>query len=65
MTGFTADINVGIYVGSFIVGILLAVVCSVIARGKGRGPVLWFVLGFFFSCISLVIVLLLPPKERI
>jgi hypothetical protein len=61
---FAASVNFGIYLGALIVDLIIAFICSRIAVGKGRGPVLWFILGFFFACITLVVVLLLPPKAR-
>jgi hypothetical protein len=60
-----AEFNVGIYIGSIVVALVFAFVCSSIAANKGHGRALWFVLGFFFSCIALVVVLLLPPKNRV
>ena len=48
---------------SLVIGIVFAVVCSRIAVGKGRGPILWAILGFFFSLISLIIILVLPRKN--
>jgi hypothetical protein len=47
-----------------VVAIVFAYLCHKIAVGKGRGPVLWAVLGFFFPLIALIIILLLPPKNR-
>ena len=44
------------------VSIVFAYLCHRIAVGKGRGPVLWAVLGFFFPIIALIIILLIPPK---
>jgi hypothetical protein len=48
----------------FLVAILIGYVCSRIARSKGRGSVLWFILGFFFTLISLIVILVLPSKRR-
>jgi hypothetical protein len=30
---------------------------------KGRGPVLWTILGFFFPIIAIIIIAILPRKE--
>ncbi|MBC7680238.1 MAG: hypothetical protein H7233_14795 [Pseudorhodobacter sp.] len=46
-----------------IVVLVLAFVVSRIAKGKGRSTVLWFVLGFIFPLISLIVVLVLPSKR--
>lgn len=48
-----------------LLAIILAVACSTIARGKGRGPVVWAILGFFFGIIALVIILVLPRRDRV
>ncbi len=48
---------------SLVIGIVFAVVCNRIAVSKGRGPILWAILGFFFSLISLIIILVLPRKN--
>ena len=51
----------------FILGLVIAVVmgiaCAFIASNKGRRGVLWFALGFLFSIISLIIILILPRKN--
>ncbi len=39
--------------------ILFGVVCALIANSKGRSSLGWFLLGFFFSCIALIIILCL------
>jgi uncharacterized membrane protein YoaK (UPF0700 family) len=50
-----------------IIGLIVAIVCAVacykIAQGKGRGPTLWAILGFFFSIIALIIIAILPSKS--
>jgi multisubunit Na+/H+ antiporter MnhE subunit len=47
----------------FLIAILIGYVCSRIARTKGRGTTLWFILGFFFTIISLIVIALLPKKR--
>ena len=58
--------NGGIYVGGLL-GFVLWVVVLVwiynIAKRKGRHAVGWLVLGFFFSLLTLVVILLLPSKR--
>ncbi len=44
-------------------GILFGIVSSVIARHKGRGEIIWFIVGFAFHLFGLL-VLLLPPVNR-
>jgi hypothetical protein len=46
-----------------VISIVFAVACYMIAKGKGRGPVLWGVLGFFFRIITLIVILILPRKN--
>ena len=46
----------------FAIAVAFAVICNRIAVRKGRGPILWAVLGFFFPLIALIIILLLPRK---
>jgi hypothetical protein len=48
---------------SFILAILIAYACSSIARSKGRSPVVWGILGFFFTLITLIIIVLLPRRN--
>jgi hypothetical protein len=50
-----------------LIGFLLWIVIMVwiynIAKRKGRHAVGWLILGFFFSLIALVVLLLLPSKR--
>jgi hypothetical protein len=50
-----------------LIGFLLWIVIMVwiynIAKRKGRHPIGWVILGFFFSLIALVVLLLLPSKR--
>ena len=58
--------SVGRYGGGLtglIIVLLLAFVSSRVASSKGRSPVLWFILGFFFPVIALIVVFLLPRKS--
>jgi predicted PurR-regulated permease PerM len=49
-----------------ILSIAITVACMVgsyfLAVSKGRGPILWTILAFFFSFISLIILALIPAK---
>lgn len=44
-------------------GLIAAVICAVVAKSKGRSAVLFGILGFFFSIITLIVVLVLPRKK--
>jgi hypothetical protein len=48
---------------SFVVWLLIMVWIYNIAKRKGRHPVGWLILGFFFTLIALIILLLLPSKR--
>ena len=58
--------NGGSFIGGLI-GFVLWIVIMVwiynIAKRKGRHAVGWLILGFFFSLVSLIIILLLPSKR--
>jgi hypothetical protein len=51
----------GIIVG--IGSVIAAIVCGVIAATKGRNPLGWGVLGFFFSILTLVVIIVIPSKK--
>ena len=57
--------NGGSFIGGLI-GFVLWIVIMVwiynIAKRKGRHAVGWLILGFFFSLITLIVLLLLPSK---
>ena len=58
--------DVGVTFGSiigFIVWILVMAWIYNIAKRKGRHAVGWLILGFFFSIITLIVILLLPSKR--
>ncbi len=44
-------------------GIIAALVCGLIAKTKGYSALLFAVLGFFFSIITLIVVLVIPRKR--
>ena len=48
---------------SLLVAVVFAYFCHRIAVGKGRGPVLWTILGFLFPIIAIIVIALLPPKR--
>ncbi len=53
----------GTWIGGVVGGLIFGFICNRIAVAKGRGPVLWAVLGFFFSLISLIVIAILPRKR--
>jgi hypothetical protein len=53
---------VGVIIG-IVIDLVFAFACSAIAGSKGRGRILWGIFGFFFSLITLVVILLVPRKK--
>ena len=52
----------GIFV--LIGGFIAAIICGVIAATKGRSALGWGILGFFFSILTLIIVIVIPSKRK-
>jgi hypothetical protein len=48
-----------VLIGSFLAAVLVAV----IAGTKGRNPLGWGLLGFFFSIVTLVVIIVIPSKK--
>ena len=52
---------------AMILSIAVTVICMIasymIASNKGRSPILWTILAFFFSIITLIIIAVLPAKH--
>lgn len=44
-------------------GVIAAIICGVIAAMKGRNPFGWGILGFFFSILTLIVVIVIPSKK--
>jgi hypothetical protein len=59
--GFILSGIKGIFV--LIGGIIAAFVCGLIAKTKGYSALLFAALGFFFSIITLIVVLVIPRKR--
>ncbi len=45
-------------------GIIAAILCGLIAKAKGYSAILFAILGFFFSIITLIVVLVIPRRSR-
>ena len=62
--GFILSGIKGIFV--LIGGIIAAIICGLIAKTKGYSALLFAVLGFFFSIITLIVILvvLVIPRKR-
>jgi len=48
---------------SLIIAILSAIFCNWLAGKKGRGTILWTLLGFFFPVVSILILLILRDLD--
>jgi len=48
---------------SLLVPAVFGLLCAMIASGRGRNPLGWFLVGFFFPCIGLVILLVMPDLQ--
>lgn len=48
---------------ALILDIIVAIACGTIAKGKGYSAILFGVLGFFFSLITLIVVVVIPRKN--
>ncbi len=46
-------------------GVIAAVICALVAKAKGYSALLFAVLGFFFSIITLIVVLVIPRRTRV
>lgn len=44
--------------------VVAAIVCAVIAGVKGRNPFGWGILGLFFSILTLIVVVVIPSKNK-
>ena len=44
-------------------GVVAAIISAVIAGTKGRNPIGWGILGFFFSIFTLIVVIVIPSKK--
>ena len=46
-----------------VICLLGGVICSLLAAGKQRSPVGWFVIGFLLPLIGLILAIVLPPGD--
>ncbi len=49
--------------GALLVGIIFAVVCQSVAKGKGRSPGWWGLWGFLTTLVAMIVLVLLPPRS--
>ena len=48
----------------WVIAIIFGVVCALIGNSKGRNPIAWFLLGFFFGLFALIAVLICTNKKE-
>ena len=60
-SGFILSGVKGIF--TLIGAIIGAILCGLIAAYKNRSVLLWAILGFFFSILTLIVILILPKKK--
>ncbi len=60
-SGFIVSGIKGIF--TLIGAILGAIICGFLAAYKGRSVLIWAILGFFFSIITFIVLLILPKKS--
>lgn len=46
-------------------GIIAMILCAIIAKSKGYSALLFGLLGFFFSIITLIVVIVIPRRQRV
>ncbi|NTE56102.1 hypothetical protein G6M78_13580 [Agrobacterium tumefaciens] len=54
------DVSLIIFASGFVFG----GACAILAANKGRDPIGWFALGFFFSIIALIVIAALSPAVK-
>jgi len=54
-----------LWIISIVLWAVFLVLTGAMAASKGHSPVLWVILAVFLPVIAFIIVLLLPPKERV
>lgn len=55
--------NTSTRLGGLVLAIIIGFICGAIAGRKGRRPALWGILGFLFTIITLIVVLIVPSKR--
>lgn len=45
------------------VGLVFGIVCAVLAPKRGRSGVGWFFIGFFFTCVGIIVLMLIPDLK--
>ncbi len=58
------EVIVELLIGVTLSGIVFGGGCAIIATNKNRDAVSWFVLGFFFSLVALIVIAAIPPVAK-
>jgi hypothetical protein len=51
------------WIVGILINLVIAYVCYRIAEGKGRNGIVYGIFGFFFSIITLIVVLVVPDRR--
>lgn len=44
-------------------GSIFGVICAVLANNRGRSPIGWFFIGLIFTCVGLIVLLVIPDLK--
>ena len=55
--------NTIVAIGGIVVAIVFALLCWNLAGSRDRSQILWLILGFFFTWIALIILLIMGKKK--
>jgi len=61
--GVVMELNIGTGFGGLIVALLCAWVAYQMAKTRRREAALWAALGFFFPCLSILVLLVIGKKQ--
>jgi hypothetical protein len=65
LSALTSDsISLCVWSSCCLINLVSIILCITIAGSKNRSRFLWGVLGFFFSFVALIILIVLPKKEK-
>ncbi|NKB61549.1 MAG: hypothetical protein GKR95_05220 [Gammaproteobacteria bacterium] len=47
-----------------LIAVISVVICHMVAKRKGRGPIFWGVMGALFGPLAILVILLMGSKEE-
>lgn len=51
-----------IYTSSIIIGLIAGAISAYFASKRGRSPIAWFIIGFLFGLIGLIVLFIMPKR---